>query len=74
MRITLKMAVLPSTIPAMTGITADGYLMVINQIMSQEVKQRAFRHELAHIRKHHFTDSRQLEELECEADYIADNG
>ena len=46
----------------------ERYLIGINAALSEEQKQEAIDHELAHILLDHFSDDRLLSEIEAEAD------
>lgn len=56
------------TVPGVTVLDEDGnYNVYINARLSFEERQKAFAHELRHIKKDHFFDDRPIDEIEKEA-------
>lgn len=58
---------LPPRIKAFTVRKNDCYTIFINDNLSWETKQKAYKHEIEHIKNGDFDKSCSVNEIECEA-------
>ena len=65
----VRLIALPPKVRGCVTIDADGfYSIYINESLTYEQRREVFLHELTHIRRNHFYDTRPVAELEREAD------
>lgn len=58
----------PETVRGCVRLLDDGsYIIGINEALTDEEKADTLRHELEHIRRDHFHDTRSIREIEREA-------
>lgn len=64
-RIFTRLVDLPLTIRAYTSLDPEGnYNIYLNSRLSASMQQKAYKHELMHIKRDDFADSKTLEEAE----------
>ena len=73
--ITVSYVELPECVNGFVTLKDDGtYLIVINSILSEDDREEAIRHEMAHIRLGHLTDhSKPVSVCEAEAERFSLN-
>lgn len=64
-KIITRIVDLPLSIRGYTSLDAEGnYNIYINAKLSREMQEKAYKHELTHIRRDDFSDKKTLEEAE----------
>lgn len=67
--IIVRFIAMPRTIKGNTTVDSEGdYNVYINSVLPRELQEKAYQHELAHIKLNHLFDERPIEVKEAEAE------